>query len=107
MRIQTRIKFEMEEERSWCYSTFGQQASVEKLTSLDLQFPETLGIETIRKHLRNRKIIGWDENVDKEALLILYRKHILPLPQRNESLKSLNADFQTVTLDTNRKANFR
>lgn len=70
------------------------------LTANDLQYPERLSTHILREYLVKRCIIeSGDTTKDKEFLLQLFRNHISPLPQRNESVNKLNAEVKAVTLN--------
>ncbi|XP_057307535.1 dentin sialophosphoprotein-like [Hydractinia symbiolongicarpus] len=93
---------------SWCSSCTvkvpERQSGVTSLSYSQIQFPENLSFETLREHLVSRNVLGADEKVEKEALISLFRKHILPLPKRegNNEVKRLNAGVRAVNITKNK-----
>ena len=90
-------------EGGWCSSTFalGEQEFVETLSYSESQFPENLSIATLTKQLVARKILRETEILDKEDLVALFRKYLLPKPQRNNDLQRMNAGLKAVSLGQN------
>ena len=66
----------------------------EKVKEADYQFPENLSSSKLKKILRKRSVLQANETYnDKDDLVRLFRKFVLPLPQRPQ-LKRLQSQRQ-------------
>ncbi|XP_065648957.1 dentin sialophosphoprotein isoform X3 [Hydra vulgaris] len=68
-------------ESSWSASTLRRSSFLKILTTDELRFPNTLSKEDLVSHLKDRNIIK-DEILERSTLVSLFKKHISPLPQR-------------------------